>query len=243
MLLPSTVLLFVCFLPFAFRALNHFSLHARPEGSIKAASTKTLKLQDCEIFATDCNFSFLEFGRNQLQSQGMNLYGNYDAPYIPNSEALNGPVINNFNLYYQPQDLRPEAVYSHHLQQLQVSTNQNIPIHSHLHTIPRQSSTSSTHSLSSNSSYDHHSPLGCASTPSASTLDQEEIARVLPKHVRDKVFNPPSAANPQHYARSARRNRSELNEKRNHRCDYPGKLPKQVVIGYFRTRVNRGSKQ
>ncbi|KAE9554331.1 hypothetical protein FO519_002441 [Halicephalobus sp. NKZ332] len=160
-----------------------------------------------------------DFGRNQIQSQGMNLYGNYDAPYIPNSEALNGPVLNNFNVYYQQQDLRPELMYGH---QLQVSTNQNIPIHNHHHTIPRQSSTSSTHSLSSNSSYDHHSPIGCVPTPSASTLDQEEIARALPKHVRDKVFNPPSATNPQHYARSARRNRSELNEKRNHRCDHPG---------------------
>lgn len=230
MLLPSTVLLFVCF-PFRFLRIESLFFTRQARRIHKSRIYKNFKASRLRNFVTDCNVSFLDFGRNQLQSQGMNLYGNYDAPYIPNSEALNGQVINNFNLYYPPQELRPETVYNHPLQQLQVSTNQNIPIHTHPHTIPRQSSTSSAHSLSSNSSYDHHSPLGCASTPSASTLDQEEIARVLPKHVRDKVFNPPSATNPQHYARSARRNRSELNEKRNHRCDYPGKLPKQVVIG------------
>uniref|UniRef100_A0AC34RQ52 C2H2-type domain-containing protein n=1 Tax=Panagrolaimus sp. JU765 TaxID=591449 RepID=A0AC34RQ52_9BILA len=149
---------------------------------------------------------------NRSQQLPMTTCGPYDSQYIPNSEVFNPNFQQNYN---------------HHLEFYvpQVSTSNHFSTpYTHPHTIPRQSSTSSAHSMSSNSSFEqHHSPNGCASTATTATLLEEaEIAKVLPKHVRDKVFNPPSAANPQNYARSARRNRSELNEKRNHRCDHPG---------------------
>jgi uncharacterized Zn-finger protein len=137
--------------------------------------------------------------------------------YLPNCDSFGQIPLSLFDTSSQ------ELAILHQQQQLQHIPQQPQPIiHQAHHNIPRQSSISS-----NSSSYCSQSSPAQSCTPTTSvSLEQQQQQHdptlTLPQHVRDKVFNPPSAANPQHYTRSARRNRLELNEKRNHKCDFHG---------------------
>uniref|UniRef100_A0A7E4W2F1 Krueppel-like factor 5 n=1 Tax=Panagrellus redivivus TaxID=6233 RepID=A0A7E4W2F1_PANRE len=92
-----------------------------------------------------------------------------------------------------------------------------IPQHPHLgHGIPRQPSTSST---SSGSNYSDPAVSPPLNQPSNS---HKVAAESIPEHIRDKVFNPPSAANPTYHSRNPRKSQTILNTKRTHKCIHPG---------------------
>ena len=147
-----------------------------------------------------------------------------EGGYVPNFELSGNlpfifdPITHSDFALMQAQ--HQQAQHQQQQLQLQQFSPPHQPHHHH-QSIPRQSS------MSSNSSYcSQLSPAQTCSPTTSVSLEQQQQhdpnTMALPQHVRDKVFNPPSAANPQHYTRSARRNRNELNEKRNHKCDYPG---------------------
>jgi uncharacterized Zn-finger protein len=150
-------------------------------------------------------------------------YPTTTADYFPNCDTFGQFSLSFFDATQQhdlallQQHQQQEALQLQ--QQLQLQQIPQQPQH-HNAMPPRQSS------ISSNSSYCSQSSPAQSCTPTTSvSLEQQQPHNpscTLPMHVRDKVFNPPSAANPQNYTRSARRNRTELNEKRNHRCDFTG---------------------
>ncbi|CAD5232193.1 unnamed protein product [Bursaphelenchus xylophilus] len=64
---------------------------------------------------------------------------------------------------------------------------------------------------------------GCSSSPSSSSSNSNAAMNVqLPPEICAKVFCPPSAVNPNGHHRMPRRNKVELQEKRNHKCNVPG---------------------